>query len=65
MPGGTPQDRVDAFGAALQTVMGNPEVVATLEERGMIPSFQTGAEAADEITALNATLQSVAATLED
>lgn len=65
MPGGTPQDKVDAFSAALKTVMSNPEVVKTLEKRGMIPSFQTGAEAAGEIETLNSTLENVAATLEN
>src|SRR6056297_3607669 len=64
MPGGTPQGRVTAFQDALGTAMANEDLRATLEDRGMIPSFQPGAEAAPEIDALYAVIEGVAATLE-
>lgn len=64
MPAGTPADRVAAFSAALGEAMANAEITATLEERGMIPSFQTGEEAAPEVADLYAVIEGVAATLE-
>jgi tripartite-type tricarboxylate transporter receptor subunit TctC len=64
MPGGTPADRVAAFQDALGVAMSNAELTATLEERGMIPSFQPGAEALPEIDELYAVIEGVAATLE-
>jgi putative tricarboxylic transport membrane protein len=64
MPGGTPADRVAAFQDALGEAMANPELTATLEERGMIPSFQPGAEAAPEVADLYTVIEGVAATLQ-
>ena len=64
MPGGTPQVRVTAFQDALGVAMSNPELTATLEERGMIPSFQPGSDAAPEVDELYAVIEGVAATLE-
>lgn len=64
MPGGTPADRVTAFQDALGVAMSNADLVATLEERGMIPSFQTGAEASPEIDELYEVIEGVAATLQ-
>ncbi len=64
MPGGTPADRVSSFQDALGEAMANAELTATLEERGMIPSFQPGAEAAPEVAELYAVIEGVAATLD-
>lgn len=64
MPGGTPADRVAAFQDALGTAIANEELSATLEERGMIPSFQPGAEALPEINELYGVIEGVAATLQ-
>ena len=64
MPAGTPQDRVERFGAALKAVLANPELAETLKKRGMVPTFQTGSEAAGEVAELYKTLESVAAAME-
>ena len=64
MPAGTPQDRVEAFGAAVEAAVTNPEVVATLENLGMLPTFATGADSVDEIATLYSTLVEIAATLD-
>ncbi len=64
MPGGTPADRVAAFQDALGEAMANADLTATLEERGMIPSFQPGAEAAPEVADLYKVIEGVAATLQ-
>ncbi|MCR9135139.1 MAG: tripartite tricarboxylate transporter substrate binding protein [Alphaproteobacteria bacterium] len=64
MPGGTPADRVAAFQDALGVAIANEELSATLEERGMIPSFQAGAEALPEINELYGVIEGVAATLQ-
>lgn len=64
MPGGTPADRVTVFQDALGSVMADAEIMATLSERGMIPSFQPGAEAAPEVTELYGVIEGVAATLQ-
>lgn len=63
MPGGTPTDRVATFQDALGVAMSNVDLIATLEERGMIPSFQAGAEALPEIDELYRVIEGVAATL--
>lgn len=64
MPGGTPADRVATFQDALGVAMSNAALIATLEERGMVPSFQTGAEALPEIDELYSVIEGVAATLQ-
>lgn len=64
MPAGTPADRVAAFQDALGEAMTNAELTATLEERGMVPSFQPGAEAAPEVAELYTVIEGVAKTLE-
>lgn len=63
MPAGTPNDRVEKFGAALKSALEVPAVKQTLEKQGMIPSFETGAKSIDKIKKLYATLKKVAATL--
>lgn len=64
MPAGTPQDRVETFGAAVEAAVTDPEVVAALENLGMVPTFATGADSVDEIAALHGTLVEIAATLD-
>jgi tripartite-type tricarboxylate transporter receptor subunit TctC len=64
MPGGTPADRVATFQDALGATMSDDSIVYTLTERGMIPSFQPGAEAAPEVAELYGVIEGVAATLE-
>lgn len=64
MPDGTPADRVEKFGAALQTALSNPDVIASLERQGMIPSFATGTDSIGKVEKLYETLEGVAATLE-
>lgn len=64
MPAGTPADRVAVFQDALGDVMADEEIISTLTERGMIPSFQPGAEATPEVAELYSVIEGVAATLE-
>ena len=64
MPGGTPADRVAVFQDALGEAMANEEIAGTLTERGMIPSFQPGAEAAPEVAELYSVIEGVAKTLQ-
>lgn len=64
MPGGTPADRVAIFQDALGGAMANDEIINALNERGMIPSFQPGAEATPEVAELYSVIEGVAATLE-
>ena len=64
MPAGTPADRVAVFQDVLGDVMADEEIISTLTERGMIPSFQAGAEATPEVAELYSVIEGVAATLE-
>lgn len=65
MPAGTPEDRVQAFGNAMEAAMNDEDVVKTLEDRGMVPSYASGADSIEEIRTLYATLEEVAASLDD
>lgn len=64
MPDGTPADRVQTFGAAVQAALQDEQVIASLEKQGMIPTFATGAESIGKVEKLYSTLEAVAATLE-
>lgn len=64
MPAGTPDDRVAAFGAAIQSAVADPEIVATLQRMGMEPTFTPGPESVDQIAALYETLVEIAAGME-
>jgi tripartite-type tricarboxylate transporter receptor subunit TctC len=63
MPGGTPADRVEAFGAALKGALAKPEIVEALEKRGMIPSFATGKDSQGKLDSLYATIEGIAAAM--
>mgnify|MGYP000070411605 CR=1 FL=1 len=64
MPAGTPQDRVEAFGAAVEAAVADPGIVEALQRMGMEPSFTSGAESAAQIAALYETLVEIAATMD-
>lgn len=64
MPDGTPPERVQAFGAAIEQAMSNDEVRAKLVERGMVPTYAGGEASTEKLRALYATVEDVAATLD-
>jgi hypothetical protein len=53
---GTPEDRLAAFGAAIQSAVSDPEIIATLQRMGMEPTFTPGADSVDQIATLYDTL---------
>lgn len=61
MPAGTPEDRVEAFGAALKTALEQPEIAKTLSDRGMIPSFASGKDSYGKLEKLYSTIEGIAA----
>ena len=64
MPAGTPQDRVEAFGAAVEAAVADPGIVEALQRMGMEPSFTSGADSAAQIAALYETLVEIAASMD-
>lgn len=64
MPDGTPADRVEAFGAAIEAAVTNPEVIAELEQMGMIPTYSDSEAAREKMDSLFETMSEIAATLE-
>jgi len=64
MPAGTPQERLAAFGAAIEAAVSDPGVVEALQRMGMEPTFTPGPESEAEIAALYETLAEIAATLQ-